>query len=193
MKFKSSIFVSLLVFVFSAAAAAQDEPRIIRADRLGDGDDSPVLQVLGLKIGERSVALNEIFVADANWLKELKVTVRNVSDKDMRCVGIWLGVLDGLDTKLTPRESWGWKINYTNGQCTPRKSSSSVLRKGESVDLIVYSDPSLIPDPTPWPKFHKAVLEWGYASYKGDKKDRDYDDFRLILPPDTKFLDDDSH
>jgi len=193
MKFKSSILVSFLVIVISSAAAAQGERRIIRADRPGNGDDSGVLQLLGLKIGERSIALNEIFVADENWLKELKITVRNVSGKDLRCVGISLGVLDGLDTKLGPRESWGWKMNYTNGQCSNLKTSTPEFRKGESVDLIWYSEPLIVPDRTPWPSFHKAVLDFGFARYKGDSKNRDVHDFRLTLPLDTKFLDDNSY
>ena len=187
MKFKSSILVSFLLIVVCSAADAQDERRIIRADRPDSSEDSsPILQVLGLKIRERSVAINEIFVADENWLKDLKVTVRNVSDKDLRCVGVWLGVLDGLNAKLGPGASWGWKINYTNG-CSKR------LKKGESVDLIWYSDGHLVPDLEPWPTFHKAVLEWGYARYKGDRKDSDFHDIRLLLPSDTKFLDGDSY
>ena len=192
MKIKSPILGLFVVLAFCAGSAAQSEQRIIRADKPDDYDDAqPILEVQGLKVGDRAVSLNEIFIGNENWLKDLKITVKNVSQKDLRCVGVWMGVLEGLDTKLEPHASWGWKINYTNGQCTNSKTSNSVLRKGESVDLTCYFD--RLSERTPWSTFHKAVLSYGYVKYKGDKKKAWHRDTRLTLPPNTHFLGNDSY
>jgi hypothetical protein len=192
MRFKPPVLALFLVFAFSAGTTAQPEQRIIRADRPEYSEDAlPILEVQSLKIGGRAVSLNEAFIGDENWLKDLKITVKNVSEKDLRCVGVWMGVLEGLDTKLEPYASWGWKINYTNGQCGNSKASNSVLRKGESVDLTCYVDRFF--ERTPWSTFHKAVLNYGYVKYKGDKKKAWHRDTPLTLPPNTNFLSDDSY
>lgn len=66
-----------LPFVTAAAQEQDEGPRVVRRITL---PDEPVDE-LELEVGGRPVKLNSIFTGRRNWLKGLKVKVRNVSDR----------------------------------------------------------------------------------------------------------------
>lgn len=179
--------LSPVILLLSAAGAvfAQTEGRIIRADRRKSDD---VIEIVSIKLGETPIRINEMFVADENWLKQLKITVKNVGSQDISCLIIAPGLLDGMDDKLGPHESWGWKLPFILGSCD-KPDGNAFFKTGTEIELSFANVGLTVRDHAPLGKFHKAVLEWASVIYANGEED----DVLLRLPPDTRYLEDKSY
>jgi hypothetical protein len=186
----TAFFTFILTVSASAVVYSQTAKRIIRADRNTSTED-PVLEVTGIKLGDKPIRLNELVSADENWLKNVKITVKNVGDRDLTFVMVVLGLLDTVDYKMRPEESWGYNMVFSYGHYGKRKPNGKGLKKGAEMELTYeHVDPSFrgLLESAPFGKFHKAVLEWATVVFKDGKED----DIRLRLPADTAYPNDES-
>jgi len=193
--FIATAFFTFILTVFASAAVySQTANRIIRVDR-DTSSQEPVLEVTRIKLGDKPIRLNELVSADENWLKNLKITVKNVGDRDIKFLLVPLGLLDDVDYKMRPGESWGWMMTFAYGKYgkySKHRRSGGTLKKGAEVELTYEHVDGLMREgleKVPFSIFHKAVLEWATVVFK----DGEEDDILLRLPADTIYLDDKSH
>src|SRR5262245_41712229 len=112
------IFCMLVFSSFPVASLAQNGMRIIRFEKAKEDDDEVYLELLSVKVGDKEVPLNEPFTVGANWLKDLKLRVKNISGKTIECAEVSFGILEGIDDRLEPQMSWGWVWSVSNGGCS---------------------------------------------------------------------------
>src|SRR5437868_6774506 len=136
-----SIAAVVSLFLLGTFAFSQENPRmppvsrIIRAekpDQISEDGITPAIQVVGVFIGDQKVELNRSFAMDDEWLRNLRVRVRNVSHSSLPCVGIGFGLLTEMDTKLEPYQSWPWGISFKKGRCgkTDKTGTNFRLKAG---------------------------------------------------------------
>lgn len=130
----------VLAFVFAYTSVfAQTESRIIRMDKV-DQDEATYLEITNFKVGDSEIYFNESFSADENWLKNIKVKVKNISGKNITCLGLHFGLLKGINEKLEARMSWADVIGFYKGNCYSKQDKNkSVIKNGEVIELT-YAD-----------------------------------------------------
>lgn len=177
MRSKFLLFAFLIITATSISLFAQAKDRVIRADRPTTSEPA-VLEVTGMKINGSTVALNELCVADAGWLRNLTITLKNVGERNLICVGLSVGPLAEFDTK---------------GNCDSLTKTKTpiVLKKGVEIDLkydeAYWIHKGLREDH--WDDYRKAILDYGYVVYEDGEKS----DVILRFPADTKFPEGRSH
>lgn len=78
-------------------------------------DTEVVLELVAIRVANRPIQLGSRFLSDDNWLKEMKLSIKNVSQKNIVSFALGGGLLEGLDQELEPNQSfqygigWGWK------------------------------------------------------------------------------------
>lgn len=151
----------LLVFSFigfsGLTASAQTQDRRMIFDKLcvesaadsADEDSNCLVKLVDVRIGNQQITSGKPFVADENWMKNLKVRIRNVSGKPFVSVGVSFGLLEGLYEELAPSASWGWKFGFYRGKASNpydenRKISDVVvLKPNEEIELTFDDLPEL--------------------------------------------------
>lgn len=191
MRTRSSILIfSILAAILSLSVGgfSQTVKRIIRADR--HDVEEPVLEIVAVKIGDKRIRANEIVSADENWLKNIRVTVKNVGDRGISCLIVPFGLMDGIDDKMKPGESWGDVMALSYGDCRTQTSGRKIaLRKNAEIEFGFESMDSRTRaylKKIPLGKFRKAVLRMATVIYE----DGEEDDVDWVLPTDTTYLDD---
>lgn len=145
-------------------ALAQSAQRIIRAERPSKGYGRPLLELVSISIGNKPVLLNRPFQGDANWLKSMRIRVKNISGRRLSCVYIDFGLFKGIDEKLRG-DWWPNVLSLAKGYCSPfqRKERRKDLRLRNGGEVEVTWDEV----PPEWQEaigkagqelFHKAVL-----------------------------------
>jgi len=148
-----------------------------------------MLQIVNLSIADRNIELNRVFAADGNWLRDLKIRVRNVSRQRLSCIGISFGLLAEIETKLGPRESWPWGLGFYKGACGDGKLTvderNFSLKPGMETVLEFRDIPKR--SMNQMGSFGKAVLHPKARIKIDGKAPREQN---LALPPNTLFLED---
>ena len=194
-KFRNSmkrLFLILALLSFSSLSIwAQNENRIIKMDKPGENDDEIYLEITSFKVDGNEIFLNEPFTADENWLKNLKVKVKNISGKPMTCVSIGLGLLEGISEELEPQMSWGYALSLFQGDCTSldkeRNDKNFILKKGEETELTYSNSNKIYYDVLEKfgiGKFHKAELIIGTVKFKKGG----FADTYLRVPDNVRFF-----
>lgn len=191
-KMKSFIFLfPIIVFVglFSATVFAQTQDRRMIFDEYEcrepaaeskDEDSNCLVELVNVQIDGQKITSGKMFVADENWLKNLKVKVKNVSGKPFVFVGVSFGLIEGLYEELAPSASWGWEFGFYRGYASnpndkKRKISKKVILKPNEEIELTFDD---IPD------FHKSsgllrvvgrmsqiVLKTAFVEFEDGKQD----------------------
>ncbi len=139
---------------FSVVTAyAQTQDRRMIFDRLcdepaaqSDDDDSDCLvELVDVHIGSQKITSGKPFVADENWMKNLKVRIRNVSGKSFVFVGVSFGLIEGMYEQLAPSASWGWAFGFSRGKASNpydenRKISDVVVLKPNKEIELTFDD-----------------------------------------------------
>ena len=199
------LFVLLLAICFLSSSSpiiAQSKHRIIRAEEpqehvQSDADDKdiPKLEITGIEIGDMVVNLNEQFTADENWLRNLKITVKNVSKSKLKCVSVSFGLLETVDMKMKPSESWGWRLSLWKGDCISEDGRSGDrwrLDRGAEFELTYVANLSKLTKKFADPKigsWEKLVLEPKSLT----RKRKEFVESPLLLPKDIRYLDDEAY
>lgn len=148
--------LSGIVFVglFSAPVFAQMQDRRMIFDRYEcnepateskDEDSKCLIELVNVEIAGQKIASDKTFVADAGWLKNLKVRVKNVSGKPLVFVGVSFGMIEGLYEELAPSASWGWGFGLYRGQASnpndaERKTSKHIILKPNKEIELTFAD-----------------------------------------------------
>jgi hypothetical protein len=203
---KMNLFAfAVLVLGLSAPLYSQNgrpdvRNRIIRADRAdirenSDEDSVPAVEILYIGVGTRSIEINEAFIADDNWLRDLRIGIKNISPQTLTCVGISFGVLAEIDTKLKAQESWPWGLGFYRGDCDPGQKTGRKLRlaPGEQTVLDSSDVPRLYFSGDLFRKMSglaKAVIhEDSWIRFKG----KEPVELPIAFSKTVKFLKDDSY
>lgn len=194
---KLLLILTILAFT-SITIFAQMESRIIRVDKVDVDEDNEIyLEITSFKVGESNIFFNESFTADENWLKNIKVKVKNISGKNITCLGLSLGLLEGIDEKLEPQMSWGWVLGLYKGNCSAKKdkSKNKFLIKNNEVIELTYAD--INPSTAKYfnemnlGKFHQAKFAYGATIiFENEKKEADQSYFSA--PNNVRYFEEDS-
>lgn len=209
-----AIVALMLVLIFSASSYSQvtnppsSRNRIVRADRPEiredfDEDTAPAIEILYVAVGTQAIEINQAFLSDDSWLRDLKIGIRNNSPHTLTCVGIAFGLLAEVDTKLKTNESWPWGIAYYRGDdCFPgQKTSNSFLKRNTTKKLRLKPGEQTILDSSDIPllyedsfskmsRLSKAVFrEDTWIRFKGRKPV----ELPVAFARTIRFLEDDSY
>ena len=145
--------VIAFVGVIAAPVHAQTQERRMIFDRLcdepaaesEDEDNDCLVELIDIQINDQKVTSGKPFVADENWMKNLKVRVRNVSRKPFVFVGIGFGLIEGLYEELAPSASWQWGFGFYRGKPSNpydenRKISDVVVLKPNKEIELTFND-----------------------------------------------------
>ena len=143
-----SILCIAVVLIAAHAVTAQTTKRLIpfpswSAD---DTDDEVSLELVEIKIAGKPIALDQSFDADANWLKNMTLTIKNIGTKPIVAFGVGGGLLHGVDEELPMYASyqygigWDWGRNFKPDKERPK---GSALKPGETVELTYANVSSL--------------------------------------------------
>lgn len=105
-------------------------------------EDPPVLELLSIEVRGFPVSLSKPFTADAQWLKQMTIHLRNVSGKPIRCFNFGGGLDERLDQISEPGESFKGGITWKFGECVVAGSQAKrnrSLQPNASVELS-YAD-----------------------------------------------------
>lgn len=137
----ASLGVILLSLLFAPSVAGQVRDRLIPFPQWAasfDEDEEVPLEIVGIKVAGKAVVLGQTFEADGDWLKNMTLSVRNISNKPIIVFGVSGGLLGGVDEELPPRASfkygidWQWGKAYERGK---RRPNEPVFKPGEIVEL----------------------------------------------------------
>jgi hypothetical protein len=147
--FLTVAFVGFVV----APAFAQTQDRIMIFDRLcdepaaesEDEDSDCLVELIDIQIDGKKITSGKPFIADENWMKNLKVRIRNVSGKPFVAVGLSFGLIEGLYEELAPSASWSWAFGFHRGKSSNpydenRKISNVVILKPNKEIELTFDD-----------------------------------------------------
>jgi hypothetical protein len=136
---KRAIFTAINLLVFSFSSFGQSQNRIIYFDRDDVSGKEGVLRIMKFEVSNKLVSFNEPFEASSDWLRTLKLTVKNTSQKPIIYIGVGFGLLDAIDGKLEPFASYQYGISYNYGTPTEnvgKDKPNPVLRPNDEAVLI---------------------------------------------------------
>lgn len=146
------IFLAVAFICFiDASAFAQTQDRRMIFDRYdcgetaADEDEPCLVELIDVQIAGQTITSGKPFVADENWLKNLKVKIKNVSGKPFVFVGVSFGLMEGLYEELAPGASWGWGFGLSRGKISnpddeKKKISKEIVLKPDEEMELNYSD-----------------------------------------------------
>ncbi len=188
---KNIVFPILIVLLFATLAFTQTQDRRIVFDRANcddpaaeskDKDSDCFVELISVHIGNQTITSGKPISADENWLKELRVRVRNVSGRSFVAFGVAFGVIEGLYQELGPYESWGWGFalyrgKFSNPDDKKRKISKVVvLKPNEETELNFANYDPLFPVADLSRKMRQIVLRYAFVEFRNGKQ-RDSDIF----------------
>lgn len=133
--FATLLVVSLSVFPARGITAnVKERPTFITVHQMPDWTEQP-LEIVGVRVGDGNVAIDRSFQSSDTWLKDLTVTVKNVSHVPL--IGFNVGVLfqkDLTGDEVMPPIEIRRGIDYSMGQL---EGESIILRPGETMEASV--------------------------------------------------------
>ncbi len=149
---KLKILLTILFLSFSVIAQTK-ERRIVFNEytcnqprsESKDDDSNCLVELKEIFIGSEKIVSGKTFTADENWLKNLKIKIKNVSGKPFIAVAVSFGLIEGLNEKLAPSASWGWVFSLFRGKFSDpndkkRKISKVVVLKQNEETELTFSD-----------------------------------------------------
>jgi hypothetical protein len=142
---KSIVIFSVAVLLIGAhAATAQTKKRLVPLPEwsLDNTDDEVSLELVGINLAGKPIALDKPFDADENWLKNMTLRVKNVGTKPIVAFGVGGGLLRGVTEELPDHASfeygvgWNWGKNFNPDK---EKHHGPVLNVGDTIELS-YAD-----------------------------------------------------
>ena len=103
-----------------------------------DEDEEVPLELVEIKVAGRPVILGQPFASGGDWLKNMTLRVKNISNKPILAFGVGGGLLGGLEEELPPYASFQYGVNWQWGKESRRRKrrpNEPVLKPGEIVEL----------------------------------------------------------
>lgn len=135
------LWLICLSLLCAPAAAGQAKDRLIPFPDWASSfekDDEVPLEIVEIKVAGRPVILGQPFAADGDWLKQMTLRVKNISDKPILAFGVGAGLLGGVDEELPPQASFQYGVNWQWGKESGRRKrrpNEPVFKPGEVVEL----------------------------------------------------------
>lgn len=182
------IFILIFTLLLSLSTFAQTQNRVIyfsdktiEFDEQSAGDDeAPSLELIYIQIAGNQITSGKQFAADENWLKNLKIRVKNVSSKPIAYLELVFGLLEDIDEELEPSASWRFAFGFQCGKPIENKAKVKtkdeiLLQPNEEVELTYESMNELTKSTfakTGEGTFHKAQFRIARVQFEtGEEKD----------------------
>ncbi|HSS22462.1 MAG TPA: hypothetical protein VLL54_20495 [Pyrinomonadaceae bacterium] len=91
--------------------------------------DESQLAIVQIELSGKTITPGQVFAADENWLRNLKIRITNLSDKPITSFVLSGGLIGGVNEKLTTFESYEEGIAWKFGEYSDPKSGGE-KRKG---------------------------------------------------------------
>ncbi len=100
----------VVLLALASFARAQSQNRVIEVYDETNAPETTSLQVVEIKVGAQEVTLGQPFMADDDWLQNLSVRIKNVSDRTINVLPVTLGF-----SELTPGKGGDIVITIMRG------------------------------------------------------------------------------
>lgn len=137
----SSSFIIALSLLLIGAAEGQVKNRLIPFPEWAssyDEDEEVPLALAEITVAGRPVILGQMFEANENWLKDMTLRVKNISDKPIIAFGVGGGLLRGVAEELPRDASFAYGVAWQWGKpFNPEKEKAFgvALKPGEIAEL----------------------------------------------------------
>lgn len=106
-----------------------------RINELLSGAGNEPIEITGLMANGKPVNINETFIADGEWLRDLTITFKNRSDRSIRWMSLYLVVLEIKPLGPPPGMSIEYGTPKTNGKKEIEKTTG--LAPGENASVKI--------------------------------------------------------
>lgn len=158
-----TILIAIFLSVSALSSFAQVQKRTIHFEREDVSGESGLVQVVRIEVKNKQVSINEEFATTDDWLKSLKITVRNVSGKRIIYVGFGFGLLEAIDGELEPYASYQYGVSFYAGEPVKniKKGKRRFILNPNSETVLTYEKvgartSNLVLEKAGIGKFHKA-------------------------------------
>lgn len=179
--------IALVGFSFANTSSAQTQDRIMifentcdkPAAESDDEDNRCLVELVDVRIGDQKITSEKSFVADENWMKNLKVRIKNVSGKPFVFASVDFGLIEGLYEKPAPTASWSSGFIFSRGKESDpfngniKISDEVVLEPNKEIELTFDDLPSFYRDLTTLEtlgKMSQIVLTTAAVEFKDGKQ-----------------------
>jgi hypothetical protein len=160
---KCYLFLTTIFVLFIFPCFAQTKNRLIHLDNDEDVEESrQIVKITRLEAGNNEVRFNQEFAAQDDWIKTLKIRVKNVGKKPIVYIGVGFGLLDTVDGELESGASYQYGISFDAGkpiENIKKKKSAFMLNPSKEADLVykgVSRDYKNVLEKVGIGRFHKA-------------------------------------
>jgi hypothetical protein len=137
----ASLGFAMLTLLFVRPVIAQVKSRLVPFPEWASSyveDEETPLELVEIKVAGKSIILGQPFDADENWLKNMTLRVKNISNKPIIAFGVGGGLLGGVNEELPPYASFQYGLGWQWGkEVNPKKKrpKGTILKPGEIVEL----------------------------------------------------------
>jgi hypothetical protein len=118
----------LLSRVSPLASAVQVTPKLIRER---EKRNTNPIQIVEVSANSKTIKLNEEFASDKNWLKDLRIRLKNSAKKNIRYVEVWLN----FPETVTSGSEMSYRSELGNSPSKPDGGAPLLLAPGEEVTV----------------------------------------------------------
>ena len=129
---KVIVVAFVLLTLTEVAAFGQSRSRIVTSPSCPYLSDSVVLEISGLRIGDKEVSFDESFEANDDWLASIVFRIVNKGPKPIAAIVITVGLLEGVDERLPDNASYNYGVQFVRVNEVKAKRGQSKL-----VSLVV--------------------------------------------------------
>lgn len=153
---KVILLLMLLEIVAFSGLQAQERERLISSSKSGmrqtlsqpDGSTAPsnlnMIEVIGFTVAGAPVTLGQRFRADDDWLKNLRVKVKNVSGKSISHLHLVMGLPEAKFVKDGRDYSMGFALEYiAESKARDADPKMKIVLPGDEVELVYFEPPNL--------------------------------------------------
>lgn len=102
--------------------------------------DAAAIEIVDMDVAGKRIEIGKMFEFNQDWLKQLRIRVRNISDKTISFVSFGGGLIEGVDEALNFSESYPSGVTsmfgkYSDKTSDERNEKGTALHPGETVDL----------------------------------------------------------
>jgi hypothetical protein len=135
-----SLMAGLFLLICGFSLTAKSQERVINYVPIYNAKSAKeMVEITNIKVKKSAVLFDNSFIAKGDWLNGLTVTVKNVSDKPIAFIRLFLDFPETKDVKTD--STFGWLIEY--GQKQKQNNSlknNKLVNPQESVDLVLWED-----------------------------------------------------
>jgi hypothetical protein len=129
----------VLLLLTQSAVLGQDRSRVVKSPSCPYLEDSVLIEILSLSVGDREVSFDQLFVAGDDWLTRLKFRIVNRGSKPIAAIMMTVGLLEGVDETLPTNASFDYGMQFFRINEVKAKRGRSKLvdlvRPGQEIEI----------------------------------------------------------